>query len=200
MTIRRADDWGREVELPAEALTITTDAQLAAALSASPAPPVLVRGGDLHRAVGSPVGTGPVVRELPIDVLRVAADGVEGHAVAHVVARRGGALGWWRGPIVAVMNVDHVDDLDVAPRAHPNDGRLDVVEVAAAMPLRARWQARHRLRTGTHVPHPDIATRQVPAASFTFDRPLQLWADGVPIGQVRNLTVRVDPDASIVYA
>ena len=49
---------------------------------------------------------------------------------------------------------------DVAPRAHPNDGRFDVVEVSAAMPARARLQAWRRLATGTHVPHPDITTRR----------------------------------------
>ena len=81
---------------------------------------------------------------------------------------RGGA-----GPIVAVMNVDRLGRWDVAPRAHPNDGALDVVEVDAAMGVRARWQARRRLPTGTHVPHPAIRTRRGrPSAAWTFDRPL----------------------------
>ena len=31
------------------------------------------------------------------------------------------------------MNVDRLGHWDVAPRAHPNDGRVDVVEVDAAM-------------------------------------------------------------------
>ena len=62
-------------------------------------------------------------------MLRVDADGRRLTAVAHVVARGGGP--WWRGPIVAVMNADRLGRWDVAPRAHPNDGRLDVVEVDA---------------------------------------------------------------------
>ena len=77
------------------------------------------------------------------------------------------------------MNTDCRGRWDVAPRAHPNDGRVDVVEVAAAMGLRARWQARRRLPTGTHVPHPAIRTGRATERAWHFDRPLGLWVDSV---------------------
>ena len=57
-----------------------------------------------------------------------------------------------------MLNADRIGAWDVAPRAHPNDGQLDVVEVDASMGLRDRWQASRRLATGTHVPHPAIHT------------------------------------------
>ena len=87
----------------------------------------------------------------------------------------------------------------MAPRAHPNDGVLDVIEVAATMPTRERWKARRRLPTGTHVPHPDITTRRVRHAAFAFERPLGLWVDGVARGTVRSLVVAVEPDAVEIY-
>jgi diacylglycerol kinase family enzyme len=137
-----------------------------------------------------------VSRRLPVDVIVLHADGRRLTAVAHVVAR---SRTWWRGPIVAVMNADRIGTWDVAPRAHPNDGQLDVVEVDASMGVRARWQARRRLTSGTHVPHPAIRTLRVTARGWTFDDPLRLWVDGVEHGTVRSLGVAIEPDGATVY-
>jgi hypothetical protein len=97
------------------------------------------------------------------------------------------------------MNVDRLGRWDVAPRAHPNDGRADAVEVDPAMGARARWQAWRRLRTGTHLPHPLLHNRSITAESWAFDRPLRLWVDGVERGTVRSLGVAVEPDAAFVH-
>lgn len=198
MTIKRGVDWGEEVEHPTEPVELTSDAAVAASIASGESRPLLVRGGDLHRSLGSPVG--PATRRLAIDVIRVTADGAAAIAVAHVVVRRRGPLGWWRGPIIAVMNVDHVGPWDVAPRAHPNDGRLDIVEVSAVMSVRHRWQARRRLATGTHLPHPAITNRPTVEASFEFAEALSVWVDGVNQGTVRALHVRVEPDAAVIHA
>jgi hypothetical protein len=195
MTVKRGSEWGERVSVPSDALPVATDADAAAAIGRKAQRPVVLRGGDLFRTLGGPA-TG---LRVPIDVIDVAFDGVAGSAVAHVVARRAGRLGWWRGPAVAVMNAQYIGRWDVAPRSHPNDGRLDVVEMAGTMSVRARWQAWRRLPTGSHVPHPDILTRRTAEATFTFDRPLGLWVDGVARGPVRSLTVRVVPDATEVY-
>ena len=136
------------------------------------------------------------VMAFPVDLLRVEADGRAFVAIAHVVARRS----WWRGPILAVMNVDRLGRWDAAPRAHPNDGRADVVEVAAEMGLRARWQARSRLSSGTHLPHPQLTNRRITDETWTFDGPRRLWVDGVARGTVRSLRVAVEPDAATVLA
>ena len=131
-------------------------------------------------------------------MLRVEADGRRFTAVAHVVVRDRRWAGW-RGPVVAVMNADRLGRWDVAPRAHPNDGRVDVVEVDGAMGLRARWQARRRLPTGTHVPHPAIRTARAAERTWRFDRPLGLWVDSVGRGTVRSLRVTVEPDGATVH-
>jgi putative lipid kinase YegS-like protein len=196
--IRRGEEWGTAVNAPVEGREVRTDADLAAALSAGGLLP-LVRGGDVHRSLGAPSGRTPA-RRLPVDLLAVHADGRQLVAVAHVVARRRGALGWWRGPIVALMNVDHLGRWDVAPRAHPNDGWLDVLEVHPDMPARARWQASRRLTSGTHLPHPDVAVRRVREATFIFDRPLGLWVDGIEQEAVSVLRVRIVADAGEVLA
>ena len=195
MTIRRGEDWGEAAPIPPLAVAVPTDAGLAALVAASDSRPLRLVGGDLLATLGGS-SSGRVVRRVPIDVMSVIADDQPLTAVAHVVAR---GRTWWRGLIVAVMNAEHIGPWDVAPRAHPNDGQLDVLEVDAAMSLRARWQARRRLPNGTHIPHPAIAMSRAKQRSWTFERPLRLWVDGVEHGTVRSLGVAIEPDGVIVY-
>jgi hypothetical protein len=189
VTIRRGQEWGIAVPRPASLLVADGDAALARLVEADADGCYGLSGGDLFRSLGSPEQRDPVQR-LPMDALAVGVDGRELLAVAHVVARRG----WWRGPLLAVMNADHVGEWNVAPRAHPNDGRADVLDVDAAMSLRDRWQARGRLPHGTHVPHPGIRVCAVSEGAWTFPAPARLWVDGVEIGHVAHLAVRVLPD------
>lgn len=128
---------------------------------------------------------------VEVDLLRVTADGREYRAVAHVVAQRS----WWRGPVVMVMNTDHLGEWNVAPRGHPNDGKFDVVELEPTMTLRERWQVRQRLPQGTHLPHPRITARMPTEATWHFDRPLDLRVDGIDCGRVTDLAVELVPDA-----
>ena len=193
--IRRGADWGETVPYPPLVVAVPTDAGLAALVAASDPRPLRLVGGDLLATLGGS-SSGRVLRRVPIDVMTVVADDRQITAVAHVVAR---GRTWWRGPIVAVMNAEHIGTWDVAPRAHPNDGQLDVVEVDAAMTVRARWQARRRLPSGTHVPHPAIAMSRAKQRSWTFERPLRLWVDGVAHGTVRSLGVAIEADGVTVY-
>lgn len=190
MTIRKGEPWGVAIERPTDLRVVDSDRAVAEAFSTDATGLVGVAAGDLHRAVGSPARRAKVQR-LPIDVLDVRADGREFVAVAHVIAR--GSR--WRGRIVAAMNVDQVGEWNVAPRAHPNDGRFDVIDVDPAMTLRQRWQARARLRAGTHVPHPLISMRTATEMTWSFDRPLRLRVDDVDAGSVSTLSVTVRPDA-----
>ncbi|MFS8584718.1 MAG: hypothetical protein FWJ72_06500, partial [Acidimicrobiia bacterium] len=88
-------------------------------------------------------------------------------------------------------------DWDVAPRAHPGDGVLDVADVSPSMPLLDRWRARGRLPSGAHVPHPDIAVSRRRALQIDLGRPTPVWLDGERVGEARHLAVRVEPDALV---
>lgn len=190
MTVRKGVDWGERVARPDGLIVATSDAELAELVGGGSTRPLAVSSGDLHRTLGHGED-GPTVHLVPLDVLRVVADGVELCAVAHVVARRS----WWRGHIVGVFNCEHLGRWDVAPRGHPNDGRAEVIEVDATMTTRARLQAWRRLPSGSHVPHPAIRVSQRSAASWEFAHPLVLYVDGRRRGEVRRLAVTVDPDA-----
>ena len=189
MTIRKGEEWGTAVSQPASLVVAADDAELAQLVAADPAGAFGVSSGDLHRSLGSPPARSDL-RLLPLDALLVRLDDAEVLAVAHVVARNS----WWRGPLLAVLNCGEIGTWNVAPRAHPNDGRFDVVEVSTAMSLRQRWQARRRLPLGTHVPHPAIATTTAEHGVWTFDTPRDIHVDGVRRGRATRLEVMLSPD------
>jgi diacylglycerol kinase family enzyme len=149
------------------------------------------------------LATRPTVNEYVIDLLEVRLDDAEEPIVAcaHVVARSPWPSGHWlRGRILVVMNAEFIGDWDIAPRGHPNDGRVEVVDVDPSMSARERLAARRRLPTGTHVPHPRIATRSVRTGSWQFARPLDVVVDGRRVDRASTLSIDVLADAATVYA
>ena len=203
MTIRRGQDWGSAGALPADGVVVRTDGEARAVVegarrSGASLPMLGLLGGDLARTLG---GRGDEdrlrsddARQLPVDVGSVLLDGRQFWFVAHLVARRS----WWRGRIVAAMNAQYLGEWDVAPRTHPNDGRLELVDVDPSFRVGDRLKARRRLPSGTHVPHPGIGEQRVAAWQATFNPALRVWLDGQPLGPITNVSLRVEPDALTV--
>jgi hypothetical protein len=213
VTIARGAPWGERGARPVGTVDAADDAAarevvVAAHRAGTAVPPLHLQRGDLLRTLGHPgpteerAGTRPgpppppAALLAPADLGVAVLDGTEHPFVAHVVARRS----WWRGRLVAVMNAQFLGAWDVAPRSHPNDGRLDVLDVAPELSVRDRWRARRRLPAGAHVPHPAIQVRSVTTWGTTFDPALDVWLDGEPVGRVRHLEVRVVPDALLLVA
>lgn len=191
MTIAKGRPWGTEVDRPEHVATATSDAELAAFVTADPDAPMGVSGGDVFAALGRPGGRGPTARRLPMDALRISTDAGSFLAVAHVVLRNR----WWPGPLLAIMNVEGIGPWVVAPAGHPNDGRVEVVEVDPAMTLRTRLAVRRRLPTGTHLPHPQIRVRPRSQGTIELERPLACWVDGVRHERVQRVVFSVEADA-----
>ncbi len=205
MTIRKGVDWGT-LQVPAPGLAlIDSDAALRAHVVAArragiaPATVGLV-AGEMMRTVGG-LGDREALRgaepiaHLPIDIVRLVADDIEETwFVSHCVTRNA----WLRGPVNLAMNAQFLRNRDVAPRSHPNDGRLDVVQVAASMPVRQRLMAARRAKLGTHLPHPDIAVRSVREMALTLPRGQAVWVDGERWRTARALQFTVEPDALII--
>jgi hypothetical protein len=87
---------------------------------------------------------------------------------------------------------------DVSPRAHPGDGRVDVVRVDRAMSLRDRRTANQRLPLGAHLPHPYISVRQATSVDLMWQRPTRVWLDGRVWATVREATVTVESEPLLV--
>lgn len=194
--IRHGEPWGVEVARPDDLLTVGSDAELADLLAAGERRPLALSGGDLHRTLGSPrPPTGATVRRVSLDLARVDLDGSRQLAVANVVARRPGRLGWWRGPIRGVFVASFLGGWDVAPDGHPNDGRVEVIDVDAAMTVRQRWEARRRLPTGAHLPHPHVRVTRRREVTWDLDGSLEVRLDGRRRARPRTVRVTVEPDA-----
>ena len=193
MTVERGRDWGGPGPVPDDAIVVASNFDLRAVVTGArrvgrPVPVVALVGGDLCRTLGGrgevrPGGTGT---RVVVDIGCVLLDGRLHWFVAHLVARSPGGFGrWW-----VAANAAHHGHWNLAPRAHPGDGLLDVLDgrLRGAAYL-AAWR---RLRRGEHVPHPSIDYRRVPAVQTSFDRPLTVRLDGEVVGRARDLSVRVE--------
>ncbi len=203
MTIEPGQEWGSEVDGPVDARRASTDADVAAGLVAVPRRPVEAVGGDLWRTIGAPPPGRDATRRrrYPVDLVEVDVDGLEEPrmAAAHVVARRGWtAGGWLRGEVLVVMNAEFLGDWDVAPRGHPNDGRVETFHLDPGLGVRQRLAIHRRLATASHLPHPAITVRPVRERSWRFERPLEVWIDGVHVGRSAALSIVVRPDAGSI--
>ncbi len=203
MTIRKGEPWGT-LRVPDHGLVVAESDARVAELAGSHTV-IALAGGDLMRTLG---GTGDRARfggedpipHLPVDLIHVVADDERTATfIAHLVARGS----WWRGEVRAIMNAQFLrvgrrEVWDVAPRSHPNDGRVDIVTATDRLGVQQRWMARSRLRLGTHVPHPDITVRQVAEVTLELPSSTPLWLDGVRWGSARQLVITVEPDAFTV--
>jgi hypothetical protein len=228
MTIGKGTGWGRPGTLSPDSPTFTNDANLAAyvekALHQNVAenraeneaeneaengagsamgnlvgpltiPPIALTGGALWRTIGGPGAVGRYAtaqaQHYPCDAVIAEVDGMTKVFVASLVARNR----WWTDAAV-VMNAQDMGAYRFGHRAHPGDALLDTYEAHVAFRDVAKIAKRAKL--GSHLPHPGITERRVPTASFTFDRPRQLWLDERRVGNVEQLTVTVVPDAFFV--
>jgi hypothetical protein len=169
---------------------------------------IVLRSGDLLRTIGLERPRPPAERyRYPIDVgiahLGRSADGdgergVVAPFVAHLTVRDRPLVGLGPGLSVAVMNAAWLGDLRLGPRAHPNDGLLDVSE--GTVGLTQRREADRRARTGSHLPHPGLRTSRVRRWEHSWGRPVPVWLDGVRRGRFRSVVVEVVPDGAAVVA
>lgn len=201
MTIEKGKDWGTVGTLAPGAPVVDSDAALAALFAPhgdglrGPSQ-VGLTSGDLATTIGAHANEHDLRNSartlLPLDLATVEVDGNQLVMAASLVVRSR----LWVGPVRAVMNAAHLGDWNVAPRGHPNDGRLDVIEANLKM---GDWlKARKRLPAGIHVPHPDISIRRLKSVTWEVTSGQRVWIDRVFIGPARSVTVRVHRDATVV--
>jgi len=202
MPIRKGEDWGEAGRLDEDGPVVSTNAELRSVVSQAmragePLRDIGLVGGDLAATLGSPGRRDRLysadAQRLHVDVGSVMLNGGERHwFLSHMVARRS----WWFGRLVLVANASWMGTWNIAPRAHPGDGRLDLFDTA--MSPAQRWQGRRRLPHGGHVPHPDVSTRRVKHVELVFTRPLTIHLDGEAVGSATELTVECAPGALTV--
>lgn len=199
MTIRKGEEWGRIDTVPDAAVPAADDASVAAAWSLGVVP--LATGGNLHSSLGSPSPkqVGDACMRFPVDALEVTvtASGTAETvvAVSEVVVGR-----WMRGDFAVVSANGRWAGLDIAPRAHPNDGFLHVLSIPRGVRVRQRLAARKRAVLGTHVPHPDITVTRGESFTASNTSRSRLLVDGRRWDRWESVAVRVLPDHAEVLA
>ncbi len=181
-------DFGTTDQMPSDLPVVHSDTQLANLLSQGINQVHLV-GGDLARTLGVAQLSQSQSTLTNIDAAKVTVNNSQHWFVAHLIARRS----WWRGRIVAVANASFYKDWNIAPRTHPGDSLLDILD--ADLPLKVRLAARKRLVLGTHVPHPDISQRRVTEAVIELVTPADLYIDGKHLTRADHFSVEVVPNA-----
>jgi hypothetical protein len=162
---------------------------------------------DVARVVG--LGSEPGPSAVALDALQLA-DGVIAVNMV-VVGTPPDRLGRFTRPLAVRVDVDgavvnttkatsivvatgqYLRGLDVVPRGHPGDGRLET-QVYRLRPGE-RHGMRSRLPSGTHIPHPRIAQRPGHRVEVLSTHPFAVEIDGQPAPERRALEVEIVPNA-----
>ena len=196
MTIEKGSAWGIAGTVPSDAVRATTDAEVAAGRGSRVQP----LGGNLWRSLGSPrqKETGDACMVLPIDLIRCTIE-VHGAALTVHAVSEVRVSGWFsRSGLTVVTNVGQLGSMNLAPRAHPNDGELDVFVLEGSMGFRQRVLARRRARTGTHMPHPAMHVTRSRHLEVARTDGSVLMVDGVRFGSWTRVVLDVEPDSMTV--
>lgn len=200
MTIERGKEWGTPVLVPSNVVLVNNDRHLAHMTQEDVC---VVIGGDIWRSLGEPTpkAAGEMATEVRIDalVVRIHTAGL----LTEVLASSSVEVGqWWkslrpflRQRYVACTNYGEMGKLQLAPRAHPNDGFFDVLSIDSTMSPKQRLLSAKKAKTGTHIPHPNISiTRSQNLAITRSTKNETLKIDGVRIEIWDSVEISIKPD------
>ena len=162
---------------------------------------IFMKSGDIPRVLGV------LDRPRNAECLRVVIDAIvvsytDAAGIEHTdvcIASMSIARRFFRGAISVVSNSGYWRKHEVAPRAHLNDGKLDIFEVSGAMRLSQRRMMWQKAKVGSHLPHPLLSYSQ---GDFFYWKgsPRRLIIDGQYVGKVTSVSCRVQSDCAQVYA
>lgn len=200
MTIEKGKQWGIPATAPDGLLQIRSDAELA---NTSSDVVMALAGGDLWHALGKPgvALTGSLGTLLQVDAL-VATVSSRG-ANTRVIAASCIEIGQWKTSFVShtsrryvcVTNAGVIGPRTIAPRAHPNDGRFEILHIAGEMSWKQRFLSFRRSHLGTHVPHPLITVETSTSVEFHNENQRErLKIDHTLIPKWDSISITIDPD------
>ena len=212
--IRPGQPWGAPTTGPPDAIGAGSDRDLATLADAHRGARLRFEPDErceLARAVGL-TAAAPGTTDLPVDALDVDDVGLAVNMV--IVGVAPDRLRPWSrtrpvtvrvdgrlvhdGPAttVVVANGQFRRGVDLVPRGHPGDGRLEVQVYA----LRAgeRTPMRRRLPGGAHLPHPRIVTTTGREVEIRWSAPVPVEVDGTPGSRRASVDVAVRSPAFVL--
>jgi hypothetical protein len=94
-----------------------------------------------------------------------------------------------RATTIVIATGQFLRGLDVVPRGHPGDGRLEV-QVYRLRGVERR-EMRERLGRGAHIPHQRITQRPGHQVDVVATKPVPIEVDGVARPPIRSLSVSI---------
>mgnify|MGYP001491616953 FL=1 len=197
MNIEKGRSWGSLSPLPPDGVIIKTNKELLEKVNdckrqGIDLPTFGLLGGDLWRTLGGRRAEerlyGGEATTLDIDLGCALLDGKIFWFCAHMFI--GSKL---KGEKIFISNVAHYGKTNPAPKAHPGDGKFDMLEVKLS-PFQT-FKAVKRVSAGTHIPHPGIKYRQVSSEQFSFGKKLSIEIDGKNIGKFSTVSIRIENEA-----
>ena len=192
--IRRGEEWGSSTTRTESDVVVKGD--IAFALC-SPEHRLIVSGGDIARTLGDPPppDIGASCTEVPIDALRITITLRNGNTITQIASSHVMIGNWFRGRLICVTNGGFIGRKNVSPRAHPNDGFLDVMSLLPSMGLQQRYRARQKSILGTHISHPLVETSRARTIEFSaLFRSETLRIDGRRIRVWSSIHIEIVPD------
>ena len=207
MTIRKGQDWGEQVEAPIDLLVFADDPSANTYLNkvfanGNEAPPIAVLKSNLARTLGLSGATLNETKMLHTKFDLVEVNYVLVSAVTEKMHFLGSAIirnNWLRGAITGVFNSSFIRNWDCAPKAHPNDSKLDVLSIDQSMNIRQRLTAKRLVKLGSHLPHPKISYKQAESFKIDLEEPAHLFVDTTDLGMVKHCDFRLISDAVSLY-
>jgi len=197
MNIEKGRSWGSLSPLPPEGVIIKTNKELLEKVNdckrqGIDLPTFGLLGGDLWRTLGGRRAEerlyGGEATTLDIDLGCALLDGKIFWFCAHMFI--GSKL---KGEKIFISDVAHYGKTNPAPKAHPGDGKFDMLEVKLS-PFQT-FKAVKRVSAGTHIPHPGIKYKQVSSEQFSFEKKLSIEIDGKNIGKFSTVSIRIENEA-----
>ena len=158
MNIEKGRNWGSSSPLPTDGVIVKDNKELWKKINRCKRegidlPVFGLLGGDLWRTLGGRHQENRLYGEdattLDIDLGCVLLDGKIYWFCAHMLI--GSKL---KGKKFFISNVAHYGKANPTPKAHPGDGKFDMLEVKLS-PFQT-FKAVKRVSAGTHIPHPGI--------------------------------------------
>ena len=199
MTIQKGQPWGTPIRVPLETRDVPSDLDLSHGTTTDLH---IVTAGDLFHSLGQPriPSVGDERTLVRIDALHCTVSTSTSQNRVILASSHVSVGQWWTVPwrvqrFVCITNPGIYKGLNIAPKAHPNDGYFDVVAIDAAMPWRQRIAARQRASAGNHVPHPNISiTRDTATDIIRQSARERLIIDGQQIDDWQKIVVEMLPD------
>ena len=198
MGITPREQWGKPGVMPPDGLVVNGNEELQEIIescrrSNNEIPTIGLAGGDLWRTLGGKSHHDRLRKgDAQLFSVDLGAALIDGHIhwfASHLIVR----TRIWAGRTWIVANTSHYGNWNIAPRAHPGDGLLDILDLNLG--FSDRLKARSRVQAGNHVPHPDIHYQRRPAAQIEMKKETDVWIDGKKITKASQISVHIEPDA-----